>query len=311
MSDVKDRSDEADNPRSVRETIINFVGGEGNKLVATAYDSGEPAIGPPALFMHGGGQTRHSWNGAAEKLARLNVPSISVDARGHGDSAWVESRNYSFLHYRDDMIALVREIAKIHGKPPILIGASMGGLAGMLTVEKEGSALFSALVFVDVTPSMTETGVSKILGFMSEKMRDGFAHVEEAADAIARYLPNRPRPKTLDGLRKNLRRRDDGRLYWHWDPSFLEGPAPINSGKEGDDQLLISGCRKISVPTLLVRGSQSELVTREAVNEFLELVPHAKTVDVGNAGHMVAGDKNDIFASSVIKFLREDVLSIQ
>lgn len=297
----------ADHP--VKTSVIQFVGSEDNELVATTYDNGCEAVGPPALFMHGGGQTRHSWHGAAEKLAGLNVPAICVDARGHGDSAWVESRNYTFLHYRDDMISLVEQIIKIYGQPPILIGASMGGLAGMLTVEKAGSGLFSALIFVDVTPTMAETGVAKILGFMAEKMNDGFAHVEEAADAIAKYLPDRPRPKNLDGLRKNLRRRDDGRLYWHWDPSFIEGPASINTGADENWHLLTNGCQNISIPTLLVRGAQSELVTKEAVEDFIRLVPHANTVDVRDAGHMVAGDKNDIFASSVITFLRENVLS--
>ena len=52
---------------------------------------------------------------------------------------------------------------------------------------------------------------------------DGFATLEEVADAIADYQPHRPRPRHLDGLAKNVRLGDDGRYHWHWDPRFRTG----------------------------------------------------------------------------------------
>ena len=139
-------------------------------------------------------------------------------------------------------------------------------------------------------------------------MEEGFATVEEAADAIAAYLPDRPRPKSLDGLRKNLRQRDDGRFYWHWDPGFLKGPHSIDSGRGERQSRLFDACRKITIPALLVRGAKSELVTEQAAREFQHLVSHAHFVDVSDAGHMVAGDKNDVFAQAVIEFLQKTVL---
>ncbi len=287
---------------------VSFIGSEGNRLAATSY--GAPAAGhPPALFMHGGGQTRFSWHRAALDLAKLGVSSFTADARGHGDSDWVTSKNYSFFHFRDDLIALVDQITRKHNAPPILIGASMGGVSGMLAIDKEGANIFSAVVFVDITPTMAPSGVDKIQGFMAANMRDGFATIEDAADVIAAYLPNRPRPKSLDGLRKNLRQRDDGRFYWHWDPAFMDGPASIDTGRGQRGQILQDCCRKITCPALLVRGRDSELVTEEAVEEFKELVPHSRFVDVSGAGHMVAGDRNDVFASAVIDFLKTDVLN--
>jgi pimeloyl-ACP methyl ester carboxylesterase len=57
------------------------------------------------------------------------------------------------------------------------------------------------------------------------------------------------------------------------------------------------------VPMLLVRGQMSDLVTKERADEFLSRFPEIDFVDVGGAGHMVAGDRNDVFAGAVVEFL--------
>ena len=298
----------------INEQELNFNGAEGNRLAATAYVPKDNTAGhTPVLLMHGGGQTRYSWAATAKQIAERGRVAIAVDARGHGESEWVESGNYSFEHYREDLVHLCDQTVELWGngkQGPALIGASMGGISGMLAQEQGdvygwGYPLFSALVFVDITPRMTSSGVDKILGFMAANMRDGFESVEAAADVIAMYLPNRSRPKSLNGLSKNLRQRDDGRWYWHWDPRFIDGDNNISSGRADRVEDLMNAVRKIEVPTLLVRGAKSELVTKEAVDEFLEMVPHAKFQDINEAGHMVAGDKNDVFAQSAISFLDE------
>lgn len=291
------------------EVLVEFTGAEGNQLAASRYKPESDHGFPPALLMHGGGQTRHSWKGAAQQLATKGFDAYTVDARGHGASAWLESQNYTFRAYRDDLLALAEQITAEQGRRPILIGASMGGISGMLAQAErtDGPSIFNAIVLVDITPRMASSGVDKIISFMAAKMREGFATVEEAADAVAHYMPNRKRPKSLDGLQKNLRQKNDGRWYWHWDPAFVDGPKNIMLGGEAAQDMLTEAVRKIDVPALLVRGGQSELVTQDAADEFLKLVPHAKYVDVTDAGHMVAGDKNDIFASAVIGFLEEQM----
>ena len=298
---------------------LSFHGCEDNKLAASFYPAAsDPAVRKPAaVFMHGGGQTRHSWHGSAQQISALGIDSYTVDARGHGDSEWVGSGNYTFKSYAADLLAITRQVTSLcDGHAPILVGASMGGISGMLAQHvhdgSDSNNLFSALVLVDITPRMASSGVDKIMGFMSKDMRKGFAAVEEAADAIAAYLPNRARPKSLNGLRKNLRQRDDGRWYWHWDPAFVDGENSIleNFAPDGvtRQEYLLEAAASITMPTLLVRGGKSELVTREAADEFLELVPSAKYVDVTDAGHMVAGDKNDVFAEAVIDFLKDEQL---
>lgn len=280
-----------------------FFGAHGNRLEADVYGHG-PAT---AVLLHGGGQTRHAWRATARKLAERGITAIPVDQRGHGDSEWVTSGAYSFHDYGADAVALGRQIEARFGAKPIAIGASMGGIASLHAL---GSApCMSALVLVDITPRMEEAGVQHVQGFMRARAREGFASVEEAAESVAAYLPQRTRPPSVDGLRKNLRQRTDGRWYWHWDPRFLDGPRTINFERDMVVGTLEAAARALTVPTLLVRGGASEIVSPEGAAAFLALCPHAKFVDVSGAGHMVAGDKNDVFADAILTFLNEAEIS--
>lgn len=284
--------------------IVVFTGVEGNKLVADCHvppDGTEHGV--PVMLLHGGGQTRYAWGGAAYKIAEAGHRAYTIDQRGHGDSGWVESRAYAFDDYAHDAVAIAHQIKDITGKAPVVVGASLGGICGLAATRMGAPGLFSGLVLVDVTPHMDPDGVARIQGFMAERMHEGFATLGEAADAIAAYLPNRKRPTSFDGLAKNLRQGEDGRYRWHWDPAFIDGPRTVNTDVENVQQNLIDSAAALDLPVMLVRGQQSELVTEEAVAKFLALVPTARFVDVSGAGHMVAGDKNDAFNDAVFGFL--------
>ncbi|WP_404861963.1 alpha/beta fold hydrolase [Georhizobium sp. MAB10] len=285
---------------------IAFEGVEGNRIVADLYEPSAKSAHPPVLLVHGGGQTRHAWRGTARALANAGFTAIAMDQRGHGDSAWVESKAYAFYDFAADLATVCRDMERQSGRRPIVVGASLGGLASLLAEGRAGNDLLGGLVLVDVTPRMDPDGIRRIHGFMGERMSEGFATLEEAAAAISAYLPARRKPASLSGLAKNLRRGDDGRYRWHWDPAFMGGPRPVNFERASVEAELDSIVAKLKVPTLLVRGRQSELVTEEAVAEFLKAVPHARYVDVLGAGHMVAGDRNDAFTDAVIGFLLEE-----
>lgn len=278
-----------------------FLGAHENKLAASVFD----ADGAPVLLLHGGGQTRHAWEKTAKRLQSEGRTAITIDLRGHGDSEWVADKAYSFDDYAADVAHIAATIRDEYGVRPIAVGASLGGISSLVAQYESGQACFSALVLVDVTPRMHRNGVDRILGFMSDRVEEGFASLEEAADAIAAYLPHRPRPKSLDGLSKNLRQDSDGRYRWHWDPAFIAGPRPVESGRLRSEEYRMNAARSLTIPTLLVRGRQSEIVSEELAEEFLQLVPHARLADVSGAGHMVAGDRNDIFQNAILEFLDE------
>jgi pimeloyl-ACP methyl ester carboxylesterase len=283
---------------TVASRPVTFTGASGNALVGEVTGN----EGPPVLLLHGGGQTRHAWRKTNEVIARLGRVAYAVDQRGHGDSEWVKDGAYDFRDFAADANALAETLTRQTGKKPVAVGASLGGIASMVAVGAYGQ-IFEALVLVDITPRVDIDGVAKVQGFMREHAQEGFATVEEAAEAVAAYLPHRPRPRSNEGLKKNLRQRDDGRWYWHWDPRFLDGRRRVGPGGGEIEEMIVEAARKIRIPSLLVRGASSELVQEKHARDFLELVPHATYVDVSGARHMVAGDRNDQFASAIKSFL--------
>ena len=271
---------------------VTFRGAGGVKLAGDAVGrDGDP----PVVLLHGGGQTRHAWGLTARALAGAGHYVVALDHRGHGDSEWPADGDYHLTTFAGDVVAVVAQL----GAPPVLVGASLGGLAGLIA-EGERGPLLRALVLVDVGPRLEMAGVRRVLSFMETGL-DGFASLEEAADAIAQYLPHRKRPRHVSGLAKNLRLGDDGRWRWHWDPRFVRR-------ERGDPtftrERLLEAARRLRLPTLLVRGRMSDVLTEDAVREFLDLVPHAEYVDVAGAHHMVAGDDNDAFSEAVLGFTR-------
>jgi non-heme chloroperoxidase len=181
---------------------------------------------------------------------------------------------------------------------PIVVGASLGG---MLVLMLEGVAhpgATAGMVLVDVAHDARNEGVNRIIDFM-EAGSGGFASLDEAADAVAEYLSHRKRPESTDGLRKNLRQHADGRWYWHWDPRLLKSMDIKEARGSG---MFVTAAKNIKVPTLLVRGRESDVVDDKIANEMLALIPHARDVNVADAQHMVAGDANDAFMNAILEF---------
>lgn len=275
---------------------MHFWAGVGG--VRIAGDSWGDPTGPLVLLQHGGGQTRHAWKGAGEKLGAEGYHAVAFDARGHGDSDWAPDGLYG----QDVMVEdLERVVAALGGRRPVLVGASMGGGTSLVSVG-EDHVDATALVIVDVGPRIEPEGVDKIQAFMSQKP-EGFDSLQEVADAIASYQPHRNRPRTLDGLAKNVRLGADGKYRWHWDPRFRTVRRDLEKRRER-----LEACsRNLALPTLLVRGGLSDVLSEEGAQEFLKLCPHSEYVNVTGAAHMVAGDRNDIFGNAVIAFLRRVV----
>jgi pimeloyl-ACP methyl ester carboxylesterase len=279
-------------------TPIDFEGADGLRIAA---DRTGGVGGPPVLLLHGGGQTRHSWRRTADTLAERGWCAYTVDLRGHGDSAWPEDGDYR----ADAFAADVTAVAAALPSPPVLIGASLGGVSSLLAAGEQGARV-RAVVLVDVAPRIERAGTERITAFMLDRAEEGFASLEEAADAVAAYNPNRPRPTDLSGLEKNLRRRPDGRWRWHWDARFMRGPS---GGPDETRVSLVDGdrlevaARHVAVPILLVRGRQSDLLSEEGAKRFLEVVPTASYADVDGAGHMIAGDRNDAFNEAILDWL--------
>jgi len=278
---------------------VEFSGVQGLTLVGDEW-LGRSAGGtdassdrPSVLMLHGGGQNRHSWKNTGQVLADTGFHVIALDSRGHGDSDRSPDADYDVDTLTADVMAVLDQI----GRPVILIGASMGGLTGILVADQAGPDRVTRLVLVDVVPRFEKNGSARIRDFMFSGLH-GFASLEEAADAVAAYLPHRAKPRSPEGLKKNLRLRD-GRWYWHWDPAFMTKP--------GDDPQLRTekfeqAAADLTIPVLLIRGKLSDVVSPEGVRHFLDAVPNAEFVELSGAGHTAAGDDNDAFSDVVVTF---------
>ncbi|MFV0257855.1 MAG: alpha/beta fold hydrolase [Acidimicrobiales bacterium] len=274
----------------------------GHNGVTIAGDSWGDPDGPLVLLQHGGGQTRHAWRRAGELLAAEGYHAVAIDARGHGDSDWAADRDYERTAMVADVAAVIDALG---GGPVALVGASMGGNTS-LAAAGEGAVDASALVLVDIAPRIRPDGTKRVGEFMGQRP-DGFDSLEEVADAIAAYQPHRERPDTLDGLAKNVRRSNDGRYRWHWDPAFKQRPHLSGEALRARTRRLEDAARALTIPTLLVRGGLSDVLDEAGAQRFLDLVPQAEYVNITGAAHMVAGDRNDVFTHAVVDFLRRSV----
>ena len=286
-------ADGGSNPQTVRFRGIDelaLVADEWNRNAEIAQDK------PTILMLHGGGQNRFSWKNTGQILADAGFHVVALDSRGHGDSDRSPTANYSLETLSGDTLQVIYQI----GRPVALIGASMGGLTSLPVAHEAGPELVTKLVLVDVVPRFEKGGSARIRDFMFSGI-DGFTSLEEAADAVAAYLPHRARPRSAEGLKKNLRLRD-GKWFWHWDPAFLTAP--------GDDpferaEMLEHAAINLEIPILLIRGKLSDVVSTEGVQDFLQKVPGAQFVELSDAGHTAAGDDNDAFTDAVVQFVRQ------
>ncbi len=293
-------------------TVLRFETEPDFFVEADAY--GDPT-NPPVLLLHGGGQTRHSWGDAARHLAKAGWYALALDARGHGDSDWSAAQHYDIDHLAADLRTVTGQLAR----KPALVGASMGGMTALVAEGErpDGTpSICTAIVLVDIAPRTEQKGIERIFAFMSRN-QDGFASLDEAAEAVAAYLPHRPRPQDTSRLEKNLRLRSHAtpahpagnpRYYWHWDPAMLarwqQSTAPDRT--TANEERLYRAAQSLTVPTLIVRGGISDVVSEKVMAEFLDAVPHVQSISVANAGHMVVGDSNHAFTRAVIDFLKSE-----
>lgn len=268
--------------------------------VTVAADSWGDPDGPLVLLLHGGGQTRHAWRGAAERLGAAGYRAVAYDIRGHGDTDWAPDGRYDADAHVADLVGLLDALGDHR---PAIVGSSLGGGIGLVAAGG-GHVDATALVLVDIAHRIDPVGADHIHRFMDQRP-DGFESLDEVAAAIAGYRPHRPRPAALDGLAKNVRLSANGRYYWHWDPRIRQNPSKMSDRPE----LLEACARTLSMPTLLVRGALSDVLSEQTAAEFLRLCPHAEYRNIARAGHMVVGDRNDVFAAAVLEFLARTVPS--
>lgn len=275
-----------------------FTTPEGLRLATDL--AGEPWR-PRLIFIHGGGQSRRPWRRALGNMARAGFSVVSFDLRGHGESDWHAGGDYSLDAHVRDLTAIIRAMPS----KPSLIGASLGGRVALEAAASLGPELVRALVLVDLTPRLDETGLQRVLTFLKVS-ENGFDTVEQAAAVLEKYTERRIGTNYFN-LRDSIRVEGDGRIHWRWDPVAA---VPRNLVQAGMEERLSLSAARLEVPTLLVRGTQSDLVTDACVAHFRMCQPRAEVVDIADGGHLMKTQDLSIFCEATTDFLRRAYMPV-
>jgi esterase len=248
----------------------------------------------PILFLHGGALTAHTWDLCCLAL-RDDYHCMALDQRGHGDSDWAPDADYSIAAQRED----VKGFAEVIGLDQfVLVGMSMGAINGLAYAIRYPETL-SALVLIDAGPNVRRTGSTRIRDFVN-----GGAKPETLEAIIERALAFNPRRDPLilrRSLMHNLRRQDDGNWVWKYDRRRFQAMGGERHGEERRG--LADGLARVTCPTLVVRGAESDVFHDEDAERLAAGLPDGRWITIPKAGHTVQGDNPKDLAAALRDFL--------
>lgn len=250
---------------------------------------------PPALFLHGGGLSAHTWDTVCVVLRR-HLHCIAIDLRGHGESEWSPSLDYSLDSHGADVLGVLDELG-IERCP--LVGMSLGGLVSLSLAEKQPDRV-SRLVLVDVGPEPDRAGVDRIQTFMRSVV--AFESVDHAIEHALAFNPRRDPTFLRWTLERNLMRLPDGRYAWKYDGRARDTGAYIESTLASARDL-VDRTGEVRCPTLLAYGERSRVVSARAAESFVARMPNARAVGIRDAGHSVQGDNPKALIQHLVEFL--------
>ena len=249
---------------------------------------------PPALFLHGGGQTARTWDLCCLALRR-ELHCFALDQRGHGDSGWSDTAAYTPDEHAQDFAALLDHLGVARA---LVVGMSMGCMNGLAFTLRYPERV-AGFVAVDAGPWIQMEGGRRIAEFV--RSADGGVDVEAFVTAAVRFNPRRDPRLLRQGLLHNLREREDGALTWKTDrrrPLDLEAIETRLTA-------LRARLGEIRCPVLIVRGSESDVFSDADAEHFAAALPDARWVKIAGAGHTVQGDQPAALVREIRTFLSE------
>ena len=249
---------------------------------------------PNLILLHGFSGHARSWDSFAKKASeRFRV--VAFDQRGHGESDWSPDFQYGAHEMKEDLNCFIRALKL---KTYYLVGLSMGGTVAIHFAAQQPEGL-QKLVIVDIAPEIALPGIRSIQQGISQS--DVFESIDEAFKRARSANPVPPEDIHFHRVRHSLMRTEDGKWTFKFDRAFrqpdrMAGRRP--SVQEGWDAVA-----NIGVPTLLVRGERSNLLSPEVARKFVHLVDDCDFAEIKGSGHSVPLDKPKEFQDEVLRFL--------
>ncbi|HZP46400.1 MAG TPA: alpha/beta hydrolase [Candidatus Binataceae bacterium] len=250
----------------------------------------------PIVFLHGGGLNAHTWDVVALML-RGEYHCLALDQRGHGDSEWEPTADYSHDKQVQDIEGFIEKLGL---ERPLLVGHSMGGFAAIGYAIAHADKL-AGLVLVDVGPELSMDGAKRIRDFVSQdRVLDSVDAFVERAMA---FNPRRNPTLLRRSLMHNLRRLPNGKWTWKHDPNRMS-PDLMKERVERTRQIQ-RDIHQISCKTLIMRGEHSDIFSDANARKFAESLPAGRWIKIPNAGHTIQGDNPAGLLEALRPFLRE------
>ncbi|MCY4415108.1 MAG: alpha/beta hydrolase [Chloroflexi bacterium] len=245
---------------------------------------------PPMVLLHGLRGHARVWEDVAESLCG-DFHVYSVDQRGRGDTDHAPGGDYSTEAFVADVAGFVDAIGL---DKFVLFGHSMGGRNSMAFAGKYPERL-EALCIVDIGPKIEPSGGNRI----TEELRSLPPQFDTFEAALAhvqtgnRFASEPVMRRRLTGQTQTL---PDGNLGWKFDPAIREQRINGTAAPAVD---LWPALEKITCPTLVVRGTETDLLTRETAQQMIDTLAQGSLVEIERAGHMVFEDNPADFIAAV------------
>lgn len=251
---------------------------------------------PPVVFLHGRSLTAHTWDLVCLAL-RQDYHCCALDLRGHGDSDWSPEADYGLDAHRADIEAATEQLAL--GRF-ILVGMSLGGATSLAYAGRHAERL-AALVLVDIGPDTRPAGGRRIADFVAAPHeRDS---IDEFVEQAVAFNPLR-RPEMLRrSLLHNLRQTPAGRWTWKYDHRLRAGMTDEERARRR--AALWEAVPRITCPTLVVRGSNSDVFHDEDAEKLAAALPRGSWIRIEGAGHTVQGDQPKALVEALIPFFEQ------
>ena len=263
---------------------------------------GAPAA-PAIVALHGLRSFAYTWEPVALPLAdRFRI--IALDQRGRGQSDWDPQRRYYAPQYVRDLEALVD---RLRLERFMIVGHSMGGANALVYASKHAEQL-AGLVIEDMGPgaSAGSAGADRIRRELLNTP-DAFANREEAAAFWRRQRPNISEEAVQARVQHSMKQAGDGRVRWRHDANGI-AQARLNATPQ---QLvdLWPHVEAVTVPTLLLRGAQSDFLSADTATEMVRRNPRIVCQTIPAASHYVHDDNLEGFEAALHAFLDGPALS--
>ena len=236
---------------------------------------------PAILMLHGLTQQSHTFDHVAERIS-ARYRCIALDLRGRGESEWAAPETYTIPHYVQDAVKLLDELTlpAVH-----ILGTSLGGLCGLSLGAFHPQRVLS-LALNDIGPEIDPAGAKRIATYTAT-VPGRFPNFEAAVDwARERYLWLRrlPRAEVEVGLRWAVRERDGGWSF-KFDPAIGRTPPPTAEVMKSAGEIWWNTLASLRCPILLVRGADSDVLSRATADEMERRQPALVRVEVPDMGH--------------------------